>query len=205
MIIMDKLIIDKETLKAISVDSRLRLLKTLHIRKYTLSELANILKLSPSTLKEHLDILCAAKLIKKEDTNRKWKYYSLTFKGLNIVNPNETKALFSFILSLVITIGLLAVFLNSVLMVEIGSASTFDSESILQNTSYSVSNEDLVEKSNLYDVEMVRTMDVEFLEKGNFDVNWPVILNVSIIIFSLFTIYLFVYFIKQKNNTHINN
>jgi DNA-binding transcriptional ArsR family regulator len=121
---MDKLLIDKDTLKALVVDTRLNILKLLHKRKYTLSELSKILNLSASTIKEHLDILCKVDLAKKEDNNRKWKYYSLTYKGLNLINPSETKALFSFVLSLIITIGVGLFFLSSTM---VASSNTFES------------------------------------------------------------------------------
>jgi DNA-binding MarR family transcriptional regulator len=133
---MDKLIIDRDTLKAIVVDTRLNILKLLHNRNYMLSELSNILNLSPSTIKEHLDILCKVDLIKKNNDHRKWKYYSITFKGRNLINPNETKAMFSFVLSFILTIGIGLFFINSLLV----SSSFSSTEALSIDSSTSVLN-----------------------------------------------------------------
>ncbi len=87
--------IDVETLKALSVDARLAILKLLSIKKMTLSELATELNLAQATLSEHLVKLCHADLVAKEDTTRKWKYYSLTRKGRDIVEPRERSVIFA--------------------------------------------------------------------------------------------------------------
>ncbi len=101
----DKILLDKDTLKALVVDTRLNILKLLSDKQYTLSDIAEKLNFSNSTIKEHLDILCNSGLIKKEETDRKWKYYSLTLKGKRIVNPREVKVLFAFMVSLIAAIG----------------------------------------------------------------------------------------------------
>lgn len=90
----DKITIDKETFKALAVDTRVTILKNLDEHKATLSDLAEDLKLSPSTVKEHLDRLVAADLIEQIDSGTKWKYYRLTRKGRSVVNPVETKVWF---------------------------------------------------------------------------------------------------------------
>ncbi len=77
----DDNLFDRETLKAVSSDTRSDILKILNEKNYTLSDISGKLKLSNPTVKEHLDILSRNQLIKKEDTDRKWKYYSLTSKG----------------------------------------------------------------------------------------------------------------------------
>jgi len=121
----EKILIDKETLKAIAVDTRLNILKLLLKKKYTLSDIAGILGLGVSTIKEHLDILLKAGLIKKEDTERKWKYYSLTFKGKRLIEPREIKVLFAFITTLIAAVGMTFVFAKSFLM---KGAQTFAAE-----------------------------------------------------------------------------
>jgi len=47
--------------------------------------------MAPSTIKEHLDTLVAAGLIKQVDKGMKWKYYRLTSKGKELLNPYEKK------------------------------------------------------------------------------------------------------------------
>jgi predicted ArsR family transcriptional regulator len=108
----EKILIDRETLKAIVVDTRMNILKLLSSKKYTLSDLAEQLELGNSTVKEHLDILVGSNLIHKEDTNRKWKYYSLSFKGKKLIQPREVKVLFAFAFSLIATVGFAVTFLR---------------------------------------------------------------------------------------------
>lgn len=87
--------IDMDTLKALSVDARLSVLKALGSKKMTQSELAEELSLSTATLHEHLSKLQNAGLIEKEETKRKWKYYALTRKGKDIVEPRERSVIFA--------------------------------------------------------------------------------------------------------------
>jgi len=87
----DKNFFDKETLKAISSDTRSEILNLLNNKNYTLSDISDKLKLSNSTVKEHLDILNKNGLIIKEDTERKWKYYSLTPKGKYFCNKYKAR------------------------------------------------------------------------------------------------------------------
>lgn len=96
----DKVILDKDTFKALAVDTRINILKLLLEKDRTGSQLAEELEMRPSTIKEHLDVLLHAKLIKQENTDRKWKFYSLTFKGRNVVNPKRREVLVGFFLSL---------------------------------------------------------------------------------------------------------
>jgi DNA-binding transcriptional ArsR family regulator len=84
----DKIVLDDKSFKALSADSRVNILKRLTERRMTLSELSNRLALKNSTIKEHCTILLNANLIKKIDEGRKWKYYELTGKGKQIVQPS---------------------------------------------------------------------------------------------------------------------
>ncbi len=103
----EKITIDKDTLKAIASDTRLNILKQLDKKKYTLSDLSKSLKLSGPTIKEHLDVLSKAGLVRKEASLRKWKYYSLTLKGKGILRPNETKLFLTLLICVVVGLGLL--------------------------------------------------------------------------------------------------
>ncbi|RLI88348.1 MAG: hypothetical protein DRO76_00560 [Candidatus Altiarchaeales archaeon] len=87
----DKIVLDRETFKALAVDTRVKILKILDERQHTLTDLAEELGMAPSTIKEHLDRLVSAGLIKQIDKGRKWKYYRLTSKGKQILNPYEKK------------------------------------------------------------------------------------------------------------------
>jgi len=101
----EKIVIDRDTLKAIVVENRLTILKLLLDKKYTQSELADVLALSKPSVKEHLEILEHAKLIKKEETKRKWKYYDITVKGRFLVKPREVKVMFAFACNLIAFFG----------------------------------------------------------------------------------------------------
>lgn len=84
----DKIILDDTSFKALSSESRVNILKNLNTRRMTLSELSKKLNLENSTIKEHCNLLVKADLIKQIDEGRKWKYYELTNKGKNIIQPN---------------------------------------------------------------------------------------------------------------------
>jgi DNA-binding transcriptional ArsR family regulator len=81
--------IDRKTIRALAADSRLDIIKSLAKRRKMPSELSAGLKLSPSTISEHLKILEASGLVKKVDIGHKWVYYELTDKGVNIARPRN--------------------------------------------------------------------------------------------------------------------
>lgn len=103
----DKITIDRETFKALAADSRIEILKKLEEHKLTLTDLTEKLDMSPSTVKEHLDRLASAGLIEPIPGDTKWKYYRLTRKGRNILNPYETKVWFALALSMVALVGVI--------------------------------------------------------------------------------------------------
>jgi len=87
----EKITLDKKSFEALAADSRVSILKSLAERQKTLTELAAQFHLSPSTVKEHMQVLEGAGLVVMKDEGRKWKYYELTWKGKNIVQPRELK------------------------------------------------------------------------------------------------------------------
>lgn len=80
--------LDRQVLKAISAETRLKMLKSLSNRKKMPSELQKEMMLSSSTVVEHLKNLESAGLIKRIETGHKWVYYELTEKGTSIVCPS---------------------------------------------------------------------------------------------------------------------
>ncbi len=96
--------LDTESMKALSSEARGRILKALDEKRMTLSDLSRELDLSKPTLKEHLAKLESTQLVRKADEGRKWKYYSLSRKGRQILHPGLTrfKILFSFSLSMIV-------------------------------------------------------------------------------------------------------
>lgn len=87
----EKITLDKETFRALSADTRIKILKTLNNRRHTQSELSAGLNLSVPTVKEHLDALEKAALVKLIDEGHKWKYYELTEKGRCVLDPDRKK------------------------------------------------------------------------------------------------------------------
>ncbi len=87
----EKITLDKGTFKALASDTRIGILKSLGIRRKTLSELAKEHRMSVSTIKEHLDNLSNVGLVEQKDEGHKWKYYELTRKGRGVLNPEEKK------------------------------------------------------------------------------------------------------------------
>ncbi|MFH1789287.1 MAG: winged helix-turn-helix domain-containing protein [Candidatus Altiarchaeota archaeon] len=88
-----KITLDRETFKVLAADTRIEILKRLSEHKETLTDISEAMKLSPSTVKEHLDKLVQAGLIEQIEADTKWKYYRLTRKGENIIRPHETNVL----------------------------------------------------------------------------------------------------------------
>lgn len=87
----EKVVLDRKSFEALAVDSRVRILKSLKQRRKTLSELAQEMGMSVSGIKEHLEMLESADLVKKIDDGHKWKYYELTRKGGDLVAPKELR------------------------------------------------------------------------------------------------------------------
>lgn len=87
----DKITLDRSAFKVLASDTRVSMLKLLLKRRMTLSELSKRLGMSVSTIKEHLDSLVSAGLIKQIDDGHKWKYYELTRDGRDIVQPSERR------------------------------------------------------------------------------------------------------------------
>ncbi|MEK6959024.1 MAG: winged helix-turn-helix domain-containing protein [archaeon] len=138
-----KVILDNQSFKALSAESRVGILKNLNVRRMTLSELSKKLELESSTIKEHCMILAKADLIKQIDEGRKWKYYELTGKGKSLLEPNfmeEAKVLIVLCFGLIVfgamiyaAFGLLAIY-GSPAQSAITAGSIFDSAPILSST-----------------------------------------------------------------------
>jgi len=85
----DEIALDKKTLGVLSSDTRANILKSLDIRRMTVSELSKKLNLPKSTIHENLDRLIDADLVKKNDNGNKWIYYEPTEKGRKLLHPHE--------------------------------------------------------------------------------------------------------------------
>ena len=86
-----KLTLDRESFKALSAETRIRILKLLYSRRHMLAELAESLGMSLPAVKEHLGSLEKAALVLRKDEGRKWKYYELTQKGNAVLDPEQAR------------------------------------------------------------------------------------------------------------------
>jgi len=104
---MDKITLDRETFRALAIETRVQILKKIDERhQLTLTDLSKELNLAPSTVKEHIDKLVSAGLLKQIDKSMKWKYYRLTRKGRQILNPYEKRVM------IILSIGILVMFVS---------------------------------------------------------------------------------------------
>ena len=86
----DKIALDKKTLGALSSETKVNILKSLDIRRMTVSELSKKLNLPKSTIHENLIRLVDTDLVKKNNDDRnKWIYYEPTEKGRRLLHPHE--------------------------------------------------------------------------------------------------------------------
>lgn len=85
--------LDKEVFKALAGETRVSVLKALMERRKTQSELAKEMGLAAPTIKDHVDILAHAGLVREVDDGHKWKYIELTVKGKALLQPQDSRIL----------------------------------------------------------------------------------------------------------------
>ena len=78
---------DRDTIKLLASDTRSNIIKTLVKRRKTLSEISKELGLAPATVTEQLKALEKGGMVRKMDEGRKWKYYELTKKSVEVTTP----------------------------------------------------------------------------------------------------------------------
>ncbi len=108
----DKIILNKELIRAIGADTRIGILKALKQRQKTQSELANELDMSAPTIIQHIEQLENAGLVERIDEGRKWKYYCLTVKGERLTSGSKVHAI------VLLAIGLLVALSSMFLMLD---------------------------------------------------------------------------------------
>lgn len=113
-----RIVLDAESFKALSSDTRVQLLKHLDEDRLTLTNLAKKMDLAKATVSSHLESLENAGLIRRIDEGRKWIYYSLTRKGKAVLHPESEKV--GVILAL--SVGLSLIGLASLLIWVVGEA-----------------------------------------------------------------------------------
>src|SRR3989338_1765875 len=111
---MKEVTLGSNEFKALSSDNRVRILKMLNERKYTLTEISKKLGLASPSSKQHLEVLLKSNLVELIDEGRKWKYYSLARKGRDLLEAEERQTTVLLLLSLtgLIFFGLLFAYTN---------------------------------------------------------------------------------------------
>lgn len=110
--------LDAESFRALSSETRVRLLKHLDEDRLTLTNLAKKMDLAKATVSSHLESLESAGLIRRIDEGRKWIYYSLTGKGKAVLHPESEKVG----ILLALSVGLSLIGLASLLIWVVGEA-----------------------------------------------------------------------------------
>ena len=82
------IILTKDTFEILASGTRLDILKALHIRRMTITELAADLGLAKSTVHHHLQRLADAGFVAAGDDGHAWVYYALTPEGLALLQPH---------------------------------------------------------------------------------------------------------------------
>ena len=97
--------LDKKTLGALSSGTRVIILKSLDIRRMTVSELSRRLNRPKSTIHENLYILIDVDLVNKNNGENKWVYYELTEKGRMLLHPHEMTKITLLLSSAALSVG----------------------------------------------------------------------------------------------------
>lgn len=117
-------VLDKQTIKAISAESRQDIMKLLAKRPYTASEIAKATGKHVTTITEHLEVLEKSGLVRKKESSNKWVYYELTSRGEHFFKPQFYSWVIVFSISIVfVFVGLLRLFRFEARGVEIASKS----------------------------------------------------------------------------------
>jgi|SRR3989344_4535780 len=129
---MDKIVIDNITLKALTVETRVKILKLLLKNKLTQTDIAENLKLSIPAIKEHLDFLEKSNLVNKLEEGRKWKYYQVTEKTKGLFNSEYYK--------FIIALGVFFISAGLSFIISLQKSATF----IMEKSEIGVINEQII-------------------------------------------------------------
>jgi DNA-binding transcriptional ArsR family regulator len=88
-----KITLTQDEFRVLASSTRIDIMKLLDESQFTVSDVSRRLNMNKATVHEHLTRLIEVGLVKKEDTDRKWVYYSLTWKGKNLLHPERVKVM----------------------------------------------------------------------------------------------------------------
>ncbi len=82
------IVLTKGTFEVLASGTRLDILKALHTRRMTITELADDLGLAKSTVHHHLQKLADVGFVAAGDDGHAWVYYALTPEGRALLQPH---------------------------------------------------------------------------------------------------------------------
>uniref|UniRef100_A9A685 Transcriptional regulator, ArsR family n=1 Tax=Methanococcus maripaludis (strain C6 / ATCC BAA-1332) TaxID=444158 RepID=A9A685_METM6 len=181
---MTGLEVNKKFLKALSSRSRISILKALGNKNYTVTELSKSLKLSKSTVHEHLSILVDGELVKKNEDGRKWVYYGLTEKGQYLIRNDLEKMIILFPMSVIVFLS----GLYSILFLKIGKNMP------LRDSTFQATSEVL----KVSEIDVAASGISESINTFNSDLN--VLIGTGLILISLLIVYHVISKITYRSN-----
>ncbi len=105
-----KIKLTQDEFRVLASNTRIDILKLLDESQYTVSDISRKLDMNKATVHEHLSKLMEVGLVKKDDSPRKWVYYSLSWKGRNLLHPERVRVMVSLgIMLTVIVVGALII------------------------------------------------------------------------------------------------
>lgn len=113
-----KIKLSQDEFRVLASNTRIDILKLLDESQLTVSDISRRLDMNKATVHEHLSKLMEVGLVKKDDSPRKWVYYSLTWKGKNLLHPERVRVMVSLAVILtVIVVGALLIALTTDLVI----------------------------------------------------------------------------------------
>lgn len=140
---MEEIELSKEAVKALLSETKLQVMNALKERKKTVSELSEELKLSKSTLHQHLQELTLTGLILRNEDERKWVYYELSRKGRKVIEPSQGRKIVVFLSLTFLALLIIALLIFQFIQPFAFSASISENQKLQQNIS-SIENHEVV-------------------------------------------------------------
>jgi len=130
---MSKVMLDRDSFKALASDTRLDILRALDGKKLSLKDICGITNLNKATLHVHLSKLLEAGFIKKKGRDgHKWVYYKLTWKGESLLHPENARIVVLFSVTFFSLLCCVIQFVNYSKGMIVGVASTVHGSSTTQ-------------------------------------------------------------------------
>lgn len=201
-----KIELDQKAFKALAADTRISILKHLKSRRYTQSELAELLELKVPSVKEHLLALESAELVNKIEEGRKWKYYELTSKAKAILDPERKQILITLVVFLLSAVGTVYLFFKELLSQTI-TYSLVAKENIgslaIESRAANVSMDSFVSEAPQIKQEIISKATPYFAEQTRTVTEPNYWIYVFVIIATISLIFLIYFLIRRKKSVRI--